>query len=346
MDDATFERYRKMPGAYGRYLRFHLWKSQGMNVIQKQLGRCPHLNCDRMCQFQVNGEPELMPLICRVYPRDAVDSDMGCEVTMELSCISMAKTFLENTGRLSFVPTELRVESTWEMDNSDPGFYYYLKEDREKILDHLWGGRRDLAEVWQTLYAYVYKEHDLIVRDRLDEAKEVSISEDEDDMGMYHLDRKPTYAFFGIQTIDRMILNQINYGNLKLREREFYKLIMGYKKLFSDKYVKEADRYFDDMVRKMMDAGYRDKYVSYFSYNIQQLYIKAYETYHILRQYLFAVLYVQLLMMFDLVDFVARKESMAPIERQAEILMLCEQGIRHNPSLTRNLLEIIREEFL
>ena len=143
-----------------------------------------------------------------------------------------------------------------------------------------------------------------------------------------------------------MIINQIDYGNLKYRERKFWKLVESYRKRFSNLYVNEADRFFDEKVRAMMDAGYWEKYRSYFSYCIQELYTKAYESYHILRQFLFAVLYVQLLMMFDLVDYLDRKEQIADIGRQSEILMLCEQGIRHNPQLTKNLLAIIREEFL
>lgn len=346
VDDETYRRYCDMRGAYGRALRFHTWKTKAGRMIQKQLWRCPHWNSDRLCQFQVNGEPELMPIICRVYPRDAVIAAGEMEVTMELSCISMAQTFLEHLGRLRFLETDEDIESIWEMDNDEPAFYAYLKKDREAILDYVWADGRELADAWQTLYAYIYRQHDLIVRDRMDEAKEILISDDPDEMGMYYLNRRPTYAFFSMQTIDRMIINQIDYGNLKYRERKFWKLVESYRKRFSNLYVNEADRFFDEKVRAMMDAGYWEKYRSYFSYCIQELYTKAYESYHILRQYLFAVLYVQLLMMFDLVDYLDRKEQIADIGRQSEILMLCEQGIRHNPQLTKNLLAIIREEFL
>ena len=346
VDDETYRRYCDMPGAYGRALRFHTWNTKAGRMIQKQLWRCPHWICDRLCQFQVNGEPELMPIICRVYPRDAVIAAGEMEVTMELSCIAMAQTFLEHLGRLDFVETDEAVESIWEMDNDEPEFYFYLKNDRETILDYMWEEGRELADAWQSLYAYVYCQHDLIVRDRMDEAKRVTISDDPEKMGMYYLNRKPTYAFFSMQTIDRMIINQIDYGNLKYRERRFWKLVNGYRKRFSELFVDEANRFFDEKVRAMMDAGYREKYRSYFSYCMQELYTKAYESYHILRQFLFAVLYVQLLMIFDMVDYLERKERIADIGRQSEILMLCEQGIRHNPQLTKNLLAIIREEFL
>lgn len=347
VDEETYGRYRLTAGLYGRYLKFHVKRHKDMYVMRQIAGRCPHHNSDGLCQFQANGQPRLMPLICRVYPRDVVSAGHEIEVTLELSCISMARIFLEHLERLSFLPTEETMEPIWEMDNDDPGFYAYLKEDREAILDHVWDTTKGLDVIWQALYAYVYHIHDLIVMDRIAEAKRIKISYERRDIGIYYLERRPTYAFYSLLTIDRMVLDHINYGNLRLRERRFYQLIRGYKKYFTgDLYANEADRFFDETVRKMMADGYERKYRAYFSYCIQEIYLKAYETYHVLRQFLFAVLYVELLMIFDMVDYLDRGGKIAPIERQSEILMLCEQGLRHNTSLTKNLFQIIREEFL
>lgn len=345
VDEATLEQYKAIKGAYGRALLFRVYR-RNPSVFLKNFDRCPFWNADKLCQFQANGELSLMPLVCRVFPRDGVLMNDEIEVTLELSCISVARTFLDNLGRLSFLPTDEVIEPTWGQENDDPAFLAFLKRDREDILDFIWEEGSDLAERMQALYAYIYREHDLIVRNRIREAEREVLSADPSTFGIYDLNREPTYAFFSVQTIDRMILNHINYGALWLREPKFYKLIKRYRKMFADFYVDEADVYFDKKVREMMDAGYALKYRSYFSYCIQELYIKAYETYFVLRQFLFAALYVELLMMFDLVDYEMNGGRIASPDRQAEILMLCEQGIRHNPSLTKNLLEVIREEFL
>ncbi len=345
VDEATLAEYRKIRGAYGRALLFRVWR-RNPSVFIKDFDRCPFWNGDKLCQFQVNGELHLMPLVCRVFPRDGVLMNDEIEVTLELSCISVARTFLQNLHRLTFEPTNEAIEPTWGQENDDPAFLAFLKEDREKILDFIWEKDTDLSERWAALYAYIYHEHDEIVRDRIDAAKKIVLTSDASTFGIYDLNRAPTYAFFSVQTIDRMILNHINYGALWLREPQFYKLIKRYRKMFADLQVDEADRTFDRDVREMMAAGYADKYRAYFSYCIQELYIKAYETYFVLRQFLFAVLYVELLMMFDLVDYRMRKNTIADLDRQAEILMLCEQGIRHNPALTKNLLAVIREDFL
>lgn len=287
-----------------------------------------------------------MPLICRVFPREAMQMNDEIEVTMELSCISMARTFLEHPGRLSFVPTEEKIEALWIQEYNRSVFLKFLKEDREKILDFVWEEDTDLSERWAALYVYVRHEHDCLTRDDIKGAGEIELTADPEAYGIYDLNRKPTFAFFSVQTIDRMILNHIDYGALWLWEPKFYKLIKYYRKMFADDYVDVADMKFDRKVREMMAAGYGMKYRSYFSFCIQQLYLKAYESYYILGQFLFCVLYVELLMMFDLVDYEMHGRMLADTERQAEILMLCEQGIRHNPSLTKNLKQIIREEFL
>ncbi len=346
VDDETYEKYKKLKGAAGRSMRFSTYTRKGERYIRKLFDRCPFWNSDHKCQLQCNGEEELMPLICRTYPRDAIESDVETEVTLELSCISVAKLFLLNPGRLRFFSTDKEMASLWQMDNHEPSFYLQLKDDREEMLDFLWNSGEDLALCWQVFYAFVYHKHDLIIMEKFKEAKEVRISKEPLDMGMYYLNRKPTFAFFSLKTIDRMILNQINYGNLKRRERKFYNLIQSYKKRFGGFYIDEADRFFDEKIRKMMEEGYEKKYRSYFSYCLQQLYLRAYETYHTLKEFLFSVLYTQLLMVFDLVDYLDRGEVLPDIDRQSEILMLSERGIRHNAQLSKNLLSIIREDFL
>ena len=177
---------------------------------------------------------------------------------------------------------------------------------------------------------------------------DIPLSDDRSLQGKYALYREPTYAFFPIKTIDRMILEVIDYGSMYIRQHEMYRLIKLYIKRYSKMYVAEADRYFDDHIKKLgaVHPEYMEKYRSYFSYNIQQLITPAYENYHLLRQFLFAVLYTELYMLFDLLDYEDHGCTPPPFERQAFVMALCEHAIRHNPSLTDNLLRVIRAEFL
>ena len=347
IDDAAAERIQKEPGKLGRSLRMFL-KGSDPVMIRRRFGHCPMLTKEGLCALQRDDRMDLMGEICRIYPREPVAYSDRTEVTLELSCIRAAELLIGHPGRLFFREGK-PLAPWWEISNDDPRFLSFLLNDREVILEDLWGSGRELPLEWRILYDYVEKEHARIVRDRLGEAEAVSIRACEEEV-LKHEKEVHTgygYAFFPMTVIDRMIVSHINYGALFFRSPEFYSLLRRYDRMFSKVPVADCDELFDRKVRKMLSAcpSYEEKYRSYFSFNIQQLYLKAYESCFILRQFLFSVLYTQLLMLLDLIDFERIKEA-APIRRQAEVLSMLERGVRHNQALTGNLMQVLREDFL
>lgn len=359
VDEKTEKNFKEMPGLRGRHLRYFLTSFRGDTVIKKIMGRCPFINSDRLCQFEANGETELMPLVCRIYPREGVRYDDLIEVTLELSCPVAARLFIENPGRLSFVPHSY-IEPFFAISNEDSGFLSYLLTEREKILDFVWERDLPLADTWKVLYSYISEVMSLIMRNRLSEAKEVSL--DEHLCAFQEKGEEAYLSFFSITTIDRMILDHIDYGALFIREHVFSDLIKDYNRLFKNMPVNTINRDFHDAVISMCEEvpGLSEKYRSYFSYNITQLFLHSYEDYHILKPFLFSVLYTELLMIFDLTRFLRAKRTVpvappvpkgpsprhSPWQVQIETLYLMESCVRHNPYLTQNLLNVMREETL
>jgi len=349
VDEKTEENMRKMPGLRGRHLSFSLTKFRGDTVIKKILGRCPFINSDHLCQFEANGETELMPLVCRIYPREGVRYDDLIEVTLELSCPVAADIFLKNPGRLSFVDHSY-IEPFFAISNDDSAFLSYLLSEREKILDLVWDKKLPLADTWKVLYSYISEVMSLIMRNRMDEAKEVSL--DQYLKAFQEEGEKAYLSFFSIRTIDRMILDHIDYGALFIRENVFARLIGSYNKTFKDMPVNTIDKDFHDAVLKMCEEkpSLKEKYRSYFSYNITQLFLHSYEDYHILKPFLFSVLYTELLMIFDLTRYTEgkrkKKDFLMTDEMETETLYLMESCVRHNPYLTQNLLNVMRQETL
>ena len=349
VDEKTEKLMRKMPGLRGRHLSFLLTKFRGDTVIKKILGRCPFINSDRLCQFEANGETELMPLVCRIYPREGVRYDDLVEVTLELSCPVAAELFIENPGRPVFIDHNY-IEPFFAISNDDSDFLSYLMSEREKILDFVWDDELPLADTWKVLYSYISETMSLIMRNRTSEAKEVSLNQ--------HIStfqesgKKALLSFFSIQTIDRMILDHIDYGALFIREHVFAGLIRSYNRIFKDMPVNTINTDFHEAVISMCEENpaLKAKYRSYFSYNINQLFLHAYEDYHILKPFLFSVLYTELLMIFDLTRFTEgkKKDKDFAMKREMEIetLYLMESCVRHNPYLTQNLLNVMRQETL
>ena len=352
VDDETYSNFLNEKGFSGCLKRFFITGIDD-HFIRKVFSRCPFLTKEKLCSFELNGRQDLMALICREYPKEPVLYSDYEEVTLELSCYEAARLFIENPGRMEFSNYEY-MTPFWIVENDDKEFLDFLIKDREKILDFLWKEDKPFADIIYDLYYYVYREHSIIVRNKLSELTNIKIEDDNtviDDAEFLKeqakLDKKTGYAFFSIKMMDRMIINHVNYGNLSIREPEFYKILKHYDKLFGDRNVNSLDSYFDCEMKKMIseNPSLLLKYRSYFSYNINQLYLKSYETYFILRQFLFAILYTEFLMIFDLAETVNKKRPLTK-EEEARILMYTEHGVRHNPTLTENLFTIIRQEFL
>lgn len=345
VDDETFARYLTLKGISGKIKRFFIVKKEPRR-IRKVLLRCPFFTLNGLCGHQCKGDDLLMPVVCRNYPRRIMDQGTVREGTLELSCPEAARLFIENPGRREFVACD-RQNSIFNIFNEDPVFFRFLREERKKILDYIWcaTGTEKLSRIWRTLYPYIYNMHEAISRDKLELAMTYSITEDENAQGKFAI-KDRGYAFYPIKTLDRMILECIDYGALAIRVPKFYKFIKHYLKFFSKINLGEVDSYFNKEVEKMMEAvhGLELKYRSYFSYLIQQEWMLAYESYSMIREFTLAVLYTELLMLFDLVEY--KKYGALSKEKQVLILHLCEHNVRHNPNLTKNLYTIIREEML
>lgn len=349
VDDMTYEKYRLLKGTFGRHVRSFVKKKADPKVFRRFFGVCPFFTSDRLCMFQWSGDEELMPFVCRLFPRNVVEMGDRREVTLLLSCPATVRGFMDHLGRGEFRETNREYLPLYVLGNEDEDFLSFLLAEREKIVSYIWEREdRSLGVVWQSLYAYVRSQHQYMMRNSMrDKVKEVVLTDDKDRQGEYGILTDPTYCFFHVTTLDRMILNHIDYGWLQIREPKLYHLIRVYSRKVSSLPLEGADAWFHEKVCEMMeqDRVYEKKYRSYFSYLIQQLYPMAYENYFMLRQLLFAILYVQLLMMFDLMDYLDTGR-VADKKRQGEILLITEKALRHNQSLTDNLLAVIRQEFL
>ena len=146
VEDDTFRKYVGLTGIYGRHVRSNIAGSPDLHYVKKQLGRCPFLNSDKHCQFQDNGEEQLMPIVCRLYPRESMSFGDLTLVTFTLSCPSAAKLLIENPGRLSFVEADYPIEVLWQMNNDEPDYLRLLLSERDKLLDYFWGDSEAASE--------------------------------------------------------------------------------------------------------------------------------------------------------------------------------------------------------
>lgn len=344
VDDETYARYLHIKGVKGRHIRSHIIKKDPKR-IKKLFGKCPFHTSDGLCVHQQNGEEALMPLVCRNYPRRIFSANNITEMSLELSCPMAARMFLEDLRRYEFVKSPVKNKPLWDYENDDEEFFLYLKSERERLVNYVFT-EGELFKKWESIYPYIYEMNDYLARDNLKKAMTISLQEDKELQGKHAIYSERGYAFYPITAIDRMIIESIDVFGLFIKVPRYYSIIKAYKKIFSKMDIEVANRYFNETITKMCAENeyYEKKYKAYFAYMLQQEFLTAYESYSIIKVLALSILYTQLLMLFDLVEFVS-KGSISK-EREIEILYLTEHNIRHNPGLTKELYSIIREEFL
>lgn len=257
---------------------------------------------------------------------------------MELSCPAAAALFLETKGRLAFVPGKER-ETLWVMGNDEPSYLAFLKNSREAVLDYIW--REDIS--WRQMalgvYRYMTNVHGLLVRDRQQEAACVRVEVPKGDCG-------DKWGFYPIALLDKMLTLDIAHVRLYFRNPALQRQIDRYRKIFGKMTGAEADAFFEEKMEEMTeaDALIAGKYRRYFSYYLQQMYLTAYEDYHLLKVFYLGMACCQLLMLLDVTEFVSTGRP-PDMERQTKILASLEKRVRHNAGISKIFLERIRAEF-
>lgn len=346
--DDTYENYRRLGGMHGRLMRFFI-KGKKEKSIRKVFGRCPFLVDHGLCRFQKDGgNRDLLPLVCAQFPFQVLDLGERREITMLLSCPATAAVFTDHPREISFIRTDEKYISYYITNNDDRPFLEALLRQRDEAVAAVCDETHDLPALFGAVYARAAASNARYLSNTMREtAGEVKLTLDPDEWGKYLVSPEPTNAFFPIELIDEIILGLIDYTTMSVRNTHFFMLIRRYKRIFGRLYQGEAEKWLDARLQELhaKDSGYADRHRYYFAYTLLQLYPYAYDTYFWQRQVLLAILYTELLEIFDVTEYI----SMGKVpDRRARILTLSsfEHGTRHNPAMTENIFNLIRRKFL
>lgn len=336
VDDALYQRICAGEDEVLKKMRPHLRNRQNPCLAQ-YLGRCPYFTKEKLCRLQLRGREDCMPLICREYPRRNLDFGEFMEMTLELACPAVAALFLQERGRLTFLQHQKR-PALWIMGNEDPVYLAFLRRSREELLDYLWRDGLSWRQLVLGIYQYTAAVHDLLMRDRLQEAAQMKVSVPK---GVCE-DR---YGFYSMPLMDRLLVLDVDHPRLRRRNPLLSEGIARYRKIFGRMTGSEAEIFFERQMERMAEADPQvpGKYRSYFSYYLQQMYLTAYEDYHILRIFHLGMACTQMLMLLDLVEFLTAGHVAEP-QRQAAVLSSMEKRLRHNAGISKAILERIRRE--
>ena len=334
IDDSTYSNYQNEPGILGKKLSIFTQQNIYVGpVLRKVFGKC--IFCSKgLCKFQSDNRTDLLPEVCKVFPRLCVDYGTSKEVTLELSCIMAAELFIKEPKRFSFTDCNEDFIVNWPLLNDAPVFLDFLFKDRAKILDYIWDNSDiSLNDKIKAIFCHVYEAFKLIASDRIPDA-----------LNVFDFDSSRGHDF-SIDFLNDIIYKKLSYPQMRYRNPFMYDLIKKYKKIFGKIYVNDSQNFFLDAQKKMHEKypELENTFTSYFSYLIQQTYCLSYEDYYIIGPFFLSMLHTRFVILFFTVAFLDNQDLTPKL--QAAIIANTEKIVRHNSSLNDYIITKIRKEF-
>ena len=327
--------------------------------IRKRLGSCPYHTGEGLCGLQQEGRTDLMPRVCREYPRRTISYEAFAEIALELACPEVARLFLEEKEPLSMLPWQKEErEILWKIGNEDLPFLEFLQELRQTMVDEAQTQERfDVALLYRQ-YRCFDAMHEHLMRDKRAEANAVldayrnrcqesrRVGEQEDlDAGAPR-----QMLFFPMDLVDKVIAHQLDLPNLAVNNAYLKKCIWLYYRLCNDKRAEEAGAFFEKIWQEMEEEmpGTYDKYRKYYIYYLYEMLLCVYEDYHLLKTILLGNMYLELYMVMDAIAWLDCKKHKVTydLDLQVRTLSSLERRMRHNTGVTDGILSRVRKDFL
>ena len=259
VDPRTRKQIRSEKGLKGMIMNAAFSKGKSSHIIMP-LGTCP-FHKKGLCSLQASGKNDLMPNVCRVYPRKRTTIGMRTEITPELSCIEAARLFLKYPARATeFICTSELENNPLGVDgDTNDKTSTLILEFRRKILDVLRNAGGSLIERERIIYGYTAEVHSLFVRNKIDDAMsiEVSCKENADRETGDKCNGKVT--FFPMTFLNDCILNVIPYGHYFFGNRFFFDLLREYRILFGNVPYSRADEFMAEKYREIFTEKEAEK---------------------------------------------------------------------------------------
>lgn len=336
-------------------------KQEGQTYYYMKQGfqGCGCLTREGLCALEAAGRKDLMSWICQEYPRRILDFGPFCETTLELACFKVASIFVAERELPTMVEsTEVPEHMMWKMENEDKRFLSILEKMRKHIICQIADAKRFDATLQNNLYDYIKMQHDLLVRNKMDEVEKnlhvLQLEEKNGENNTNALQQDPgdeeNDLFYSMEIVDKVIAYNIDDVSLWQKSLPLKKLCRQYFHYFNGLTPGQAKEFYHQTRKKMEEdlPNLQEKYRNYYVNYLYQMFFTSYEDYHLLKVILLGNMYLQIYMLFDMVAWLEakkKKESYSQ-EKQAEVLSALERRMRHNLAISDGIMGRLRKDFL
>ena len=331
IDDKTYANYLKEKGLLGLAVKYC---SRG----QKFTGHCKFHTREGLCYFQKNNRLDLMPRVCRLFPRRVMDYGDYGEMTYYLSCYNVARDFVEDPDSFRLVEADEEAEANWPMGNHDPAFLDFLLRNRQQIIDY-----NPQPESWRErileIYRRTYGQNQYIARQNFVDFDEIKA------------DPPPPITpdkgclFYPVHFLNYLLLNYVARSRSCIRGTFLYGVIERYSRLTGKLTEREADSFIEQLIREMnvSDSSMEAFAHRYFEYMILQDYCLAYEDYYILEPVLTSIVSTELFIMLCATEYHQGRELTT--DYKAALLSQLEKASRSSAEFSNMIIEQTRKYF-
>ncbi|MCR5665957.1 MAG: flagellin lysine-N-methylase [Eubacterium sp.] len=341
IDDETYVNMQRQPWFKSLLMTVMTRENQlGMTCIREINYRCPYLTKEHLCRFQKNGNMKLMPIVCQQFPRSAMKMGEDVEVFLMLSCCEAARLLLSEPRRYGYVAlgekAEEEIQQWWNFKNDDADLYAALREDEDKMLDFVWDEQSELLQSMKRIYEMAFDKTMYYARADMQGARKVTPQS------------TCTYTapvigqgcagFYPLTFLNDIIYKKLSAPTMSRRNPPLYRMIKAYKKLYGRLSEAEGEELFAKRTQEIL-SSHEEMWTAYYSYQIQQQYMRAFEDYYVLGPVLMANLLTQFFMLFW---GVSAPESLD----EASIMVAgIERTIGNNGPFYTDILQMIRERY-
>ena len=340
VDADTYNNYKDERGALGALLCLMTKETEdGGAVFRRVCNQCLFLDREGLCSFQKKGRHELVPAVCKAYPRRSIVMEDECEITFELACIQAAEIFARHPGRLTLIKSNEEPYTKNVLGNHELNFRNFLYKSREEILDYWWDNPEDMKQKLITLADYGYRANEALAMNGVREARMIKI-------GGHDVISPQGFGIVPVVMLNEIVYECLWRDGIKHKNPYLYKLLRRYDKEFGEYTERKARGFFVEYMDKLIDTYPRLEtiFMSYYSYVVQQTYLEAYEDYYVWGKLIMADVYTELFMFMVLVDQLTGdswNENQIP-----KVLAATERALRHNSGITKIILDKVRKYIL
>ncbi|MBQ7464373.1 MAG: flagellin lysine-N-methylase [Lachnospiraceae bacterium] len=333
IDDDTVQKYMEMKGLEGIIIRTCVQTDDTMPYFSRRSVVCPLMTIKGLCSIQKRHGEDLMPEICRRFPRDIRNYGLFTEFHLDPACTHVCEMLLDPEVSPTLVISEDEIKQPQYGTNDDTGFLKELDRSRAGLMKLFeYSEEKDLYSldgIFTDAMNIAFDDHDKVLN--------ISESRRKREIKIQNL---PLPAVL----INEMISASFYKDEMRFYSPYFYRLFRSYFRYFGGLSPLKAQHRYEDALKKLQsDCPQVVSHIyTYIRYSLEREYLSTYEDYSFIKRILDNIICANLVLV--LMTVCHMRYGRLTLSDEARIISMTERRARHNESILKKLSDMYRKD--